>query len=321
MVKFTDKRSNTYEFNSLINNVSIKGSPFKEIFNNDLHGVKFQEVQLENAFRLHVNVNKVGVFYFYFDISEDKKDIIIEDIRTLKSIEVISLITMMEKVDKLFKIAEKYNLLFALYQQADEFPLDLAICKTLNIHTPLFNIDKNAEPAKEIKRPVREPKEPKQKEEKEAKQKGEGKPFFNKIKDFFSPLKEHKLHFIFSLVAAILVGFTASVGVYNSFAGKSIAIFFFTCALVGAGLNVLINFDTNRKYETDGPFLGLTILDAFVGSLVGMVGLIIFYVTQKDIPSNMPSLFGLSILTIIITVVVMAITMIVGMLIGKNKKK
>lgn len=321
MVQITDKNSNTFQFDLLINNVSLNKSPFKEIFKRDISGINYidkdKKVSLENALMLKINFNKVGVFYFYLDSKEIQKDEIIEEIRTLKNMEINSLTVLMDKIARLFKIVEKNNLLFTLFQPGNEYPLDIGIYSTLNLKSPIFVVEKEVEPVNEANEQIKKDEPNKDKKEKTNIKIPK---FLIQIKDFFLTYKQDPLYFIFSFISGVLVGFTASFGVYNAFDKKAISVFFFACAGIGVALGGIIQADAQKKENKSKAFIALSVLLTFIGTIVSMIGIVIFYYTKKEIPENMPPLFGIAAFTITISMIALIIAQLIGILIAKKDK-
>lgn len=328
MVKFLDTKGHIYDFNLMFTDVSSKTSPFKELSEGEYEDITFSNergrYELKNALRLQVKMNNVGSFTFFTSYPEEKIRDVVEELRSLSDFVVESLESAMNGVTKLFKIMNKYSLLFVVYKEDEKFPLDLAICRAASIVVPVFNIDKELI-SQDIPAQTKKPKKQEQPETKhkpkEKKEKKESPKFFKSLASFFAPIKGDLLHFGFTLVAAILCGFATSIGVYNSFDGKPIAIFFYVCSAVGAGLNALVNFDTNKGKTLKQSFYVLTFIVSLFGVLLSMGGFAIFYGTQSEIPEAIPNEFVLILLSVLISVIVLVASGAAGIFIARKEKR
>ena len=322
MVKFQDNKHHEYTFSLLLTDVSMKASPFKELLGGEYEDITFsndnESFKLESALRLKVKMHDVGEFIFFLDYQEEKMPEAIEQIKNIKDSEIDSLAGMIKKTEQLFKVIENFHPLFVMYLPYDKYPMDLAIFKTIDVKLPIFNFVESTATTID---PKQEEEKPKEKVKESTKEKKEAPKFLKVIGEFFLPVKKNYLHFLFVLISALLIGFALSVGVYNSFDGKPIAIFFYVCAAVGAGLNGLVNFDTFKGKEFKKSFYVLTGIATTLGTILAMVGFVIFYAAQQNIPETIPAQFTIIAISFVISLVILAISTVIGVLISKREKQ
>ena len=322
MVKFNDTKHHEYTFSLLLTDVSANSSPFKELLGDEYEDITFsndnESFKLESALRLKVKMHDVGEFIFFLYYQEEKMPEAIEQIKNIKDPEIDSLEGMIKKTEQLFKVMENFHPLFVMYLPYDKYPMDLAVFKTINAKLPIFNFVESTAIAIE---PKQEEEKPKEKVEESTKEKKEAPEFLKVIGEFFLPVKKYYLHFLFVLISALLTGFAASVGVFNSFDNKPIAIFFYVCAAVGTGLNGLVNFDTFKGKQFKKSFYVLTGIASLLGVGIAMGGFMIFYISQQSIPETIPSPLTMIAISLVISLIILAGSTVIGILLSRREKQ
>ena len=279
-IKFINRDSQEKTYEPGIKEISRDESPFKEIIDGeDFSELSFslgeENILLSDLFQLKVNVKKVGSFYFFLKSEGFNKQELIQKIGELKEMPINNLQEAKAKVSALLAIMKEYDSLFVLYTLKGELRIN---ANELGLDGFLFVLDRNTEVA-----PVKEEKEEVIKEEEPK------KGLWAKIKDFFSPLSEQKIHYIFSFVASFLISFTVSIGVYNCYAGKKIYLFFFVCGLIGTLLTAFIFMDFFKLFRLKSKEYVLSIGIELIGVAVGLGGFGIFNSFQKEMPASLTS--------------------------------
>ena len=95
-------------------------------------------------------------------------------------------------------------------------------------------------------------------------------------------ITKDKFHFLFALIATFLIGFTASIGIHDAYAGKMLCIFFFICALAGSFLNFMIYKDTFKNNRVVSFYSLLTLLSSLIGVGLSIGAYALFKAISKD---------------------------------------
>lgn len=126
---------------------------------------------------------------------------------------------------------------------------------------------------------------------KEKPKKTNDDPFFKKCSRFLKKsgaiIKKDKFNFLFTLVAAILIGITIGIGVYKAYQGKYICIFFFIAALVGMALNSFVYRDVLVKHKFLSHHILLNALTSIVALAIsiGIYYLFVYLTKEKANPA------------------------------------
>ena len=125
MFKFISPNKEETVFEEKVVEIDKKSSPFKEILEKkDFSGFSIslneQTISLMDSFQLQVNVKSVGTFRFIFNKEGFEKDEIINQVTSLKDIEITDIRTAQNKIDALLSIINKPYLLFMIYEGLDD---------------------------------------------------------------------------------------------------------------------------------------------------------------------------------------------------------
>ena len=199
------------------------------------------------------------------------------------------------------------------------------VCKALGIRNPLAEMPveeeepvyvTKEEPVETEQAPVEEKVvEEEKKPEKEKKEKGPNK-FVEFVKSIWRVILECKFSALFILIAALIVELAVFIGFNYAAAGKGISVFFFVCALIGAGLNGFVYFDLFKEDKVNKKVLITTICIYVIGALIGLGGYAIFHALQKENPDIKPSLVAMVFITLLISFAVEAIAVLAAKLIS-----
>lgn len=160
----------------------------------------------------------------------------------------------------------------------------------------------NEEPVVQEKNDTREEKKEEPVAEKPAKEDKE--PFSKKIKSFFSKIglffkrsghiiKYDKINFLFTLIAAVLIGFTVGVGLYKAYYGQYICIFFFVVAIAGMVLNAFVYRDALIDNRIKSLHFLLNVITSIigVGMAIGFYFIFVYFTKEKANPAPSIILF------------------------------
>ena len=140
------------------------------------------------------------------------------------------------------------------------------------------------------------------------------------VQMFFEPIKEDKFSFIFALLASFIIGFTSGTGVYNGFAGKGIAIFFFVCCGAGAVLNAFVYGDLMKVTKIKSLKFVVMVTTSVFGVILAIVASAIFFNLQTNVPEDFPSIGKIYAVFIPVTLAITAGTMFISIPIKKFLK-
>lgn len=312
-IEFILSEDQSLSFSNQLNEVLDNVSPFKEMLDKSdyteysvvFDGNKDAIINFSDVFHLRVNVKGVGGFDFIFTQNGFEKGKIIEMIAALKEMPVENIEQAKEKVNALFDTIKEKNPLFMLYSPKGEFAVQ---AEDLSIDIFKFYIKKTEKPV-----PVKKEKKPKEHKAYSS--------FWDRVCDFFSPIKDNIVHYAFIMVSVFLIGFSSSVGVYYCYASNNVFYFLFVCSLVGAILNYFVYYDFFKKHKFLSNDFILTVIDVLLSIGIAIGGFYVFYVLQKEIPE---SLSGPSSILLIMVGVVLGVNILVSpiaFLFRKNKEK
>ncbi len=316
-MKIVNPEGITLTFSENFSLVSKETSPFKEIIQRkDFSKFVFsdvEEIPLSDTTQIQVNIIDVGVMIYLFKTNEFQKEKFIEDVSKLKELQLNSFYDVLNKVKTLFQVTETFNPLFAIYNPAGKWKILEECFKTITTNIKIFYISESESSAVVSKSEptyvassynTEKPSEPKEKA---------------KFK-FTNPMPiitKDKFHFLFALIATLLIGFTAAIGIYDAYAGKLICIFFFICSAAGAFLNFMIYKDTYKSNSFKSMYSLLTIGSSLVGIAIGSG----FYFLFKMITTEKAAVEPKFILILFIMVIVSVISGVIGYLFNFLKKR
>ena len=278
MLTLFDQSSNTIQFTESFNVVNRNISPFKDFINKTdftSYSVSINEekISFKDTFLYQVNIKGSGSLYVIYRKEGFNKDEITSKLMELKDIEVYNVESSKDKTNKAINILEEYHPLFYLYVQKEGFVLSLDELKEIyQGNSPIFLIEKEKEVVKE---------------KKEIKARSGNKKF--SIKEFFSPIKENKNHFIFLTIASFLIGFAFSLGLFNSMLGKGISILFYVCSFAGLVLHTFIYYDYFSTNKIKDPLFKYSVAFSTIGIVLALIGLLLYNAIDKtDGKENLP---------------------------------
>lgn len=331
MISFRNEQNHIYEPESLLEIVPSDITLFKGLFDGDPSGITFSNnnedyLLSKSTSIIKINMKNIGALVVALKRENTNIKEIIDKIKPLRNTD--ERVSPLEKTKKVLDIVSEYNPLFALYRGITE----LSEFKEMSINFPLY-IDKCEEVKEENKaeeetkteaeeKPEEIKEEPSTTDTTEEKPKKKKNPsdLWKYILGLFTQIKTEWLHFLFILIATILCGFVMSVGIYDSFASKPLAIFFFVIAFICFGLNGIINHDTSKKVIKPLGFHILTVIDLLIGLGLSIVGFNIYYSNETEIPENMPELSTLILMSIGISLALLIAGMLIGLFIAKNNR-
>ena len=349
MVKFYRENEELVSYDKYYTVVEEESSPFKEVLQKgDYSSLFFQLDNSEknnpfsNLFTFRVNITNSASFFFLFDKTDFKKEEISNKITVLKDKEVIDVRSAKEKTTLLLDIIKDYNPVFIIYVPRKgihlyENEVRYVLFDNHLEFTHAFYIRKNEEELEDASVQKQMELPPKKKETKSIfpiKKSNTEKPkeTGNKFKDFLSKVgyffkgipgavKENKYHYLFLVVAAFLLGFSSSIGLFNAIIGKSIAALFFVCALVGEVLNTFIYIDFLKRESLKSQNFNYSVVSNLLGGVFSIIGFVIFYAvdtSENKLSANEGLVIGLGLLILLVFV---ALTIFIAYLFSKRKKK
>ena len=288
-IKFIDEEEQQIEYQNQIEEIDKKIAPFSLMIKNGNYFTytavfdnnEEQKLLLENSFHLLVNVKEVGSFHFFFDSKTFQKQEIIDKVLLLKEIE-----NPLEKVDEMFALLKEQNVLFVIYlAKGDKF---LSKEQLEKYQENIFYVPKDNEEEKQ---------EIVEEEHKEVK----SQKFASKIADFFAPLLEDHIKFLFITIAALIISFAATMAIYYCYAGKTVYYVFFIFTLVGALFNFVIfkDYFKEGKYKYNDGILSALFIAVGYALSVGFYK--IFLSLANDVPESLtntskPIIYALAIM-------------------------
>ena len=275
-MKFIKPSGKEFELTERLSFVDKKVSPFKEILSRkDFSKYSFvdeEKITLDAVTQIQVNILDVGTMIYIFKTEGFNKDQFIEEVSKLKEMKVESESDASKKIKALFDIAEINKPLFAIYNpngksliSEDSFKVIKTDIKTIYISHSDNAIKPEELGQKEI---IEEPEEDTS----------------FKFSNPFPIIAKEKFHYVFTLIATLLLGFTSSIGIYDAYGGKMICIFFFICSLAGAFLNFMIYKDTLKAHR----FKSMEMILTAVFSIFGIGLSVAFYFLFKHITTEKP---------------------------------
>lgn len=286
-IKFINENNEEKSFSNAVNIIKKHESPFKEMITNGdylsysliLNDVDEYKITLEETFHLLVNVKGVGSFHFFFISKFFEKNDVIDKILGLKEKE-----DSKEKVDLLFDVLKPKNILFVIYIAKGETPVNENILETYQENIFYVAEEKPLVKKEETKEEV---KEEKVVEEKATKEKKEKRPFLEVLKKFFSPFISDKIRFLFIFVAAVIIGFTISIGIFDYYLDNKIYIFFFIFSFIGAMFNFIVFKDYFKEKDFKINDAILSICALLLGFALSIGLYFIFYNASKNKPESL----------------------------------
>lgn len=354
MIRIYDQNDVVTEYGSYFNFITDQTSPFKEmIFKSDFssYGFAFEanesKTLFSTTFLLQVNVKNSSSFFFVFSKQDFKREEILEKVSTLKDKEVVDVRSAKDKTFQLLDIIKDYHPLLIIYIQRKGFALYENELRYLLYDARLeynhtFFIEKTGdelidattvikeevelkEPDTKKKKPVKEDKPKKEHKIKLNFKSEKANEIKNKLVDFFShipaAIRENKYHFMFLIISSFLIGFSGAVGIFNSIVGKTIAVLFFICAIVGSALNTFIYVDFFKNDKIKSKNFAYSILSNFIGEMLSIVGFVIFYAVDTSENKKLANEGLLIFLSIAVLAVMVALTITIAYFIDKSKKK
>ena len=324
-MKFILDNNEQLEFAENFNIVDINSSPFKQIINKtDYSSFSFERdneiYSLADTAHLQVNVINVGLLNFFFKKDGFKKDEIFEKVSLLKEMEVVNKATGMNKVQVLLSTLKDYYPLFVVIRLEGQYAFDAESLEFMSQGFKFFFINPD------IPLIVSEEPEPVKDEQKNDEDKliKEKKSFFKRdkkvtanTKNPFKIIIDDKYHFLFTLIAALLIGFTMGVAIFNSYFGKMVCIFFYICSVAGGVLNGFVYYDCFKANK----FLSVYTYTSAATTVIGLGGSVGFYYLFYYLSSEKPDVTP-NILVIIASMIAMvAISIATAYIIKKIKEK
>lgn len=351
MLRFYDEKNILHEFDESYNVINSEVSPIKEILaKENVGGFYFslsddKKVSFKDVSTLQVNINNSSSVFFIFDKADFKKDEIFNQVSTLKDMEVIDYRTSKKKTLALLNIVKEFHPLFFIYVPRGANPLFANEIRYLlfdshleDVHSfyieegmvmverPIIKDETKVESPIISSTPdiIEHNEEEPIVETKNAKEKSSSNNFLGSLKKFFKQfgpsIKANKYHFVFIVVSAFLIGFAGTIGIYNSMIGKTIAVLFFLCAIVGATLNTFIFIDYFKVHKVKEALFIDTILFSFLGSIISMLGFIAFYAIDSAEGKENISQGLLIFLNYLLVIGVVAISICIAYFYDKRKK-
>lgn len=249
----------------------------------------------DKLYQLDIKISNVGKMSFFFLKEEINKDEIIQEIQILKDLDVSNIENKKIKVNKLIEIAKNKQALFAIFSsnQIDTLQLENFSNSPLKIIYVLPD---------------------KKKLEKANKQRG-------KIGSYFLLLGKEKLLVIFSIVAALIIGFVMTLGIYHCYPNNPVYIFSFICSAAGATLNFFVYRDILKKYNVISPMFITGIILNILGIGAGAGIFVGYYNILTNIPPEIPGLGTLVGIGILASTLLIIVSILIAIIIKKLLKK
>ena len=319
-MKFILKDGSVISFQDRFSLVNKDVSPIKDIISRkDLSEFYYADentISFKELIQIQVNVIDVGVMIFVFQTATFNKDSYISEVSKLKEMQINSFYDVLSKMKALYAVSEPFNPLFVIYIPNGKYQIYDDCFKTMN--TNIFTLYVT-EAKQEVKVEANKVAIKQMANKNENKKEGEKISFKERCSEIFGVIKKEKIHFLFSVIATLLLSVTLAIGVFDSYAGKMICIFFFICSLAGAFLNFMIYKDTYKQSGFKSLFNILTIVFSVIGIGVGLAIYMIFKSLTKDVPEVQPHVLLIIALMIILYAISMALPLLISFI--KEKKK
>lgn len=324
MIHFLLKENKEITYDQLVNYVSEKVSPFKEILRKDDYSFinifineDEKQISLGEVFQLQVNVKNVGTIHFIFLKETFSRKEAIEKIAPLKELDSKDEESAKDKLVKLFEIIKDLNPLFYIYKEYENTLISKEVLISLShIETPLFIINKE------------EPKSKPEKEPKIKKEKGEEKGRFfnakNYIVETWEIIKKNRFHFLLLIVSTVLLQITFPLAILNIIAQNTLYIFLFVCGTIGIAMNTHTYLDLYKEEKLISKMTLLSLIDNVLSIGIGVGVLAIFYNIsphpENDLGFGFYCLIGIGI-TLGIIVLSILITYLIRLILASKKAK
>ena len=322
MFKFISPKGEETEFVEKVVEIQNNVSPIKEIlakndFSNFSIVLNDQNISLQEAFQLQVNVKDVGTFRFIFNKEGFEKDDIINKVSALRDFDIVDSRTAQNKVNALLNIVSQSSLLFMVYEELDDLYIDSYYFRFLmNYPIQTFLLAKEKEQVfyelnvgdEIVVTPATKKKKAPLKINKEG------------IKRFGKQIAEKKFHYLLLLVSTILFEVSIPLAIVNVYSNNAIYIFLFICSLIGVGMDAYSFYDLFRKHS---PKESVSIA-SYVTNVIGLgggVGLFALFYNLSNLEEGVPSLGSMIWIGLLISLIVCGAVIAVTYFLPKKKKQ
>ena len=231
---FTDK-TNEYSFENkvylvedklLVNNLSktnIKNQ------NSSMIIKSMNNISIADVVQIKINVAETGHFLASFDkekFSEEKRNELLENIKTLKSSETPTIESQSKKIQELLGFLTKYEPIYCTFSNSDSIKIEQATLEENELTFPLLVL---LQPKKKFSVKIGKQKEPKiNKEENLTKTK--------KVKEKatvnYEPFELFDIDYLFIFIFSLLGSFSITAAVFELMNKKNVAIFLIILGVV-----------------------------------------------------------------------------------------
>ena len=256
----------TFEYQSLINQIDKNDSPFKEIINREnLTSICLfndeKEYVLDQLLELKVNIKQIGSLYVFLETNNLDKKELFSQIKELKMVEVNDLESAKGKLDSLLSILNNQPVLLSIFDFYSNSYLDESIFQdSFNASCPFFYFKKEQCVENDVE--IKEVSDEKKKEP---------LTFVNVLKESGRLLIRFKFHFLLLIVATLLFSVSIPLAVLNVFSNNLLYIFLIICAAIGIAMNAYCYFDhfKKNKFVSAMTFLSIITNVISIGISVG----------------------------------------------------
>ena len=315
-----EENNNNVRFSESFNVISFDDSPLRKSQEPGKSFVfsyyKEAKINPEDLFQLKLKVKNVGVFLIAFDLNKLDRETLIDRVFLLRKIHVNDKTTALRKIDKLKDVIIEFKPVFVAFGNPDTFAPSIEEAKEIYDGIKFFYVEGDESCIKEEKVNPEE-KTVEIKEETKPSEPVPSNKFVAYLQESKKLFKKDIFNFIFTIVAAFLIGFTVGIGIFNAYLGKNIYIFFFISTLVGMTLLSFVCRDTIVDYKFKSLHMVLNGIITFIGMVLSIGGYYLFVHFAKEPGKPLPN----ALLIIAIQIVCMSSALGIAFLIKKFAKK